>query len=185
VRGTSYSTFDDMRTYAAVWRLHRAAVGRRVGTGIGPRTPRWPTRSAWPPASPTSWGHREDYRDGADLCGRGLQAVRQRSWPNGSGWPAATPKLVGPRGASRPSGHATVLRGLRLMPMLTGEERRATGPWPGSTSGCWRTSPPPRSRCCSARVSLAPGRRPWSRSGQWLAEGRPRTHGPRDCGTRA
>ena len=134
VRGTSYTTFDDLRIYC---RCVAGSIGRLSLGVFGTRD----VDTAAPLADALGVALqltnilrdiREDYRDGRIyLPEEDFKRFGTELRPDGSGWPAADPRLVDLVTFEVERARDWYARGLRLMPMLDRRSAACTGAMAG------------------------------------------------------
>jgi phytoene/squalene synthetase len=139
VRGTSYTTFDDLRNYC---RCVAGSIGR-LSLGV------FGTRDV-----------REDYRDGRIyLPAEDFKRFGTELRPNGSGWPAADPKLVDLVVFEAERARDWYSRGLQLMPMLDRRSAACTGAMAGIYFRLLQNMAAAPELVLQRRVSLSPGQK--------------------------
>jgi phytoene synthase len=162
VRGTSYATFDDLRTYC---RCVAGSIGRLSLGVFGTRD----VATAAPLADALGVALqltnilrdiREDYRDGRIyLPAEDFKRFGTELRPNGSGWPAADPKLVDLVVFEAERARDWYSRGLRLMPMLDRRSAACTGAMAGIYFRLLQSIAAGPELVLQRRVSLSPGQK--------------------------
>ena len=162
VRGTSYATFDDLRTYC---RCVAGSIGRLSLGVFGTRD----VATAAPLADALGVALqltnilrdiREDYRDGRIyLPAEDFKRFGTELRPNGSGWPAADPKLVDLVVFEAERARDWYSRGLRLMPMLDRRSAACTGAMAGIYFRLLQSIAAAPELVLQRRVSLSPGQK--------------------------
>jgi phytoene synthase len=162
VRGTSYATFDDLRTYC---RCVAGSIGRLSLGVFGTRD----VATAAPLADALGVALqltnilrdiREDYRDGRIyLPDEDFKRFGAELRPNGSGWPAADPKLVDLVVFEAQRARDWYSRGLRLMPMLDRRSAACTGAMAGIYFRLLENIASAPEQVLQRRVSLSPGQK--------------------------
>ncbi len=173
VRGTSYTTFEDLRHYCrcVAGSIGRLSLGVFGTPDVAAAEPLADALGVALQLTNILRDIREDYRNGrvylpAEDFDRFGAALR----PNGSGGPADRPQAGGPRAVR---GRA----GPRLVRTRAAADAAAGPPERGLHRGhgrdllpaARRTSRPPRKRCCSGACPCRPARRPWWPPGRWRA----------------
>ena len=134
VRGTTYTTFDDLRNYC---RCVAGSIGRLslgvFGTGdVATAAPLADALGVALQLTNILRDIREDFRDGRIyLPEEDFKRFGTELRPDGSGWPAADPKLVEMVAFEAERARDWYSRGLRLMPMLDRRSAACTGAMAG------------------------------------------------------
>jgi phytoene synthase len=162
VRGTSYTTFDDLRIYC---RCVAGSIGRLSLGVFGTRD----VATAAPLADALGVALqltnilrdiREDYRDGRIyLPDEDFKRFGTELRPDGSGWPAADPKLVDLVVFEAERARDWYARGLRLMPMLDRRSAACTGAMAGIYFRLLQSIAAAPELVLQRRVSLSPGQK--------------------------
>ena len=162
VRGTSYTTFDDLRIYC---RCVAGSIGRLSLGVFGTRD----VATAAPLADALGVALqltnilrdiREDYRDGrVYLPDEDFKRFGTELRPDGSGWPAADPKLVDLVVFEAERARDWYARGLRLMPMLDRRSAACTGAMAGIYYRLLQSIAAAPELVLQRRVSLSPGQK--------------------------
>jgi phytoene synthase len=162
VRGTSYTTFDDLRIYC---RCVAGSIGRLSLGVFGTRD----VATAAPLADALGVALqitnilrdiREDYRDGRIyLPDEDFKRFGTELRPDGSGWPAADPKLVDLVTFEAERARDWYARGLRLMPMLDRRSAACTGAMAGIYYRLLQSIAAAPELVLQRRVSLSPGQK--------------------------
>ena len=162
VRGTSYTTFDDLRIYC---RCVAGSIGRLSLGVFGTRD----VATAAPLADALGVALqltnilrdiREDYRDGRIyLPDEDFKRFGTELRPDGSGWPAADPKLVDLVVFEAERARDWYARGLRLMPMLDRRSAACTGAMAGIYYRLLQSIAAAPELVLQRRVSLSPGQK--------------------------
>jgi phytoene synthase len=162
VRGTSYTTFDDLRNYC---RCVAGSIGRLSLGVFGTRD----VSAAAPLADALGVALqltnilrdiREDYRDGRIyLPAEDFKRFGTELRPNGSGWPAADPKLVDLVVFEAERARDWYSRGLQLMPMLDRRSAACTGAMAGIYFRLLQNMAAAPELVLQRRVSLSPGQK--------------------------
>jgi len=162
VRGTSYTTFDDLRVYC---RCVAGSIGRLSLGVFGTRD----VATAAPVADALGVALqltnilrdiREDYRDGRIyLPDEDFKRFGTELRPDGSGWPAADPKLVDLVVFEAERARDWYARGLRLMPMLDRRSAACTGAMAGIYYRLLQSIAAAPELVLQRRVSLSPGQK--------------------------
>jgi 15-cis-phytoene synthase len=162
VRGTSYTTFEDLRTYC---RCVAGSIGRLSLGVFGTRD----VATAAPLADALGVALqltnilrdiREDYRDGRIyLPDEDFKRFGTELRPDGSGWPAADPKLVDLVVFETERARDWYARGLRLMPMLDRRSAACTGAMAGIYYRLLQSIAAAPELVLQRRVSLSPGQK--------------------------
>jgi len=162
VRGTSYTTFDDLRIYC---RCVAGSIGRLSLGVFGTRD----VATAAPLADALGVALqltnilrdiREDYRDGRIyLPDEDFKRFGTELRPDGSGWPAADPKLVDLVVFETERARDWYARGLRLMPMLDRRSAACTGAMAGIYYRLLQSIAAAPELVLQRRVSLSPGQK--------------------------
>jgi len=162
VRGTSYTTFDDLRIYC---RCVAGSIGRLSLGVFGTRD----VATAAPLADALGVALqltnilrdiREDYRDGRIyLPDEDFKRFGTELRPDGSGWPAADPKLVDLVVFQTERARDWYARGLRLMPMLDRRSAACTGAMAGIYYRLLQSIAAAPELVLQRRVSLSPGQK--------------------------
>ena len=187
VRGTTYTTFDDLRVYC---RCVAGSIGRLSLGVFGTRD----VATAAPLADALGVALqltnilrdiREDYQDGrVYLPDEDFKRFGAELAPGPSGWPAADPKLVDLVAFEAERARDWYARGLRLMPMLDRRSAACTGAMAGIYYRLLQTIAATPQLVLQRRVSLSPGQKAMvavrSLAGAALRSGR---SGPRSTTT--
>jgi phytoene synthase len=162
VRGTTYTTFDDLRVYC---RCVAGSIGRLSLGVFGTRD----VATAAPLADALGVALqltnilrdiREDYRDGRIyLPDEDFKRFGTELRPDGSGWPAADPKLVDLVVFETERARDWYARGLRLMPMLDRRSAACTGAMAGIYYRLLQSIAAAPELVLQRRVSLSPGQK--------------------------
>src|ERR1700733_3356278 len=162
VRGTSYTTFEDLRIYC---RCVAGSIGRLSLGVFGTRD----VATAAPLADALGVALqltnilrdiREDYRDGRIyLPDEDFKRFGTELRPDGSGWPAADPKLVDLVVFETERARDWYSRGLRLMPMLDRRSAACTGAMAGIYYRLLQSIAAAPELVLQRRVSLSPGQK--------------------------
>jgi phytoene synthase len=162
VRGTSYTTFDDLRVYC---RCVAGSIGRLSLGVFGTRD----VATAAPLADALGVALqltnilrdiREDYRDGRIyLPDEDFKRFGTELRPDASGWPAADPKLVDLVVFETERARDWYARGLRLMPMLDRRSAACTGAMAGIYYRLLQSIAAAPELVLQRRVSLSPGQK--------------------------
>jgi 15-cis-phytoene synthase len=162
VRGTSYTTFEDLRIYC---RCVAGSIGRLSLGVFGTRD----VATAAPLADALGVALqltnilrdiREDYRDGRIyLPDEDFKRFGTELRPDGSGWPAADPKLVDLVVFETERARDWYARGLRLMPMLDRRSAACTGAMAGIYYRLLQSIAAAPELVLQRRVSLSPGQK--------------------------
>ena len=162
VRGTSYTTFDDLRIYC---RCVAGSIGRLSLGVFGTRD----VATAAPLADALGVALQltnilrdisEDYRDGRIyLPDEDFKRFGTELRPGGSGWPAADPKLVDLVVFEADRARDWYARGLRLMPMLDRRSAACTGAMAGIYYRLLQRIAAAPELVLQRRVSLSPGQK--------------------------
>ena len=185
VRGTSYTTFDDLRVYC---RCVAGSIGRLSLGVFGTRD----VATAAPLADALGVALqltnilrdiREDYRDGRIyLPDEDFKRFGTELRPDASGWPAADPKLVDLVVFETERARDWYARGLRLMPMLDRRSAACTGAMAGIYFRLLENIAAAPELVLQRRVSLSSGQKAMvavrSLAGTALRPGRPGRPGP-------
>jgi len=180
VRGTSYTTFDDLRNYC---RCVAGSIGRLSLGVFGTRD----VAAAAPLADELGVALqltnilrdiREDFREGRIyLPAEDFKRFGTELRPNGSGWPAADPKLVDLVVFEAERARDWYSRGLQLMPMLDRRSAACTGAMAGIYYRLLQNIAAAPELVLQRRVSLSPGQKAMvavkSLAGTALRSGRP------------
>ena len=162
VRGTTYTTFDDLRVYC---RCVAGSIGRLSLGVFGTRD----VATAAPLADALGVALqltnilrdiREDYQDGrVYLPDEDFKRFGAELSPDLSGWPAADPKLVDLVAFEAERARDWYARGLRLMPMLDRRSAACTGAMAGIYYRLLQTIAATPQLVLQRRVSLSPGQK--------------------------
>ena len=162
VRGTIYTTFEDLRIYC---RCVAGSIGRLSLGVFGTRD----VATAAPLADALGVALqltnilrdiREDYRDGRIyLPDEDFKRFGTELHPDGSGWPAADPKLVDLVVFETERARDWYARGLRLMPMLDRRSAACTGAMAGIYYRLLQSIAAAPELVLQRRVSLSPGQK--------------------------
>jgi phytoene/squalene synthetase len=162
VRGTSYTTFEDLRIYC---RCVAGSIGRLSLGVFGTRD----VATAAPLADALGVALqltnilrdiREDYRDGRIyLPDEDFKRFGTELRPDSSGWPAADPKLVDLVVFETERARDWYARGLRLMPMLDRRSAACTGAMAGIYYRLLQSIAAAPELVLQRRVSLSPGQK--------------------------
>jgi 15-cis-phytoene synthase len=162
VRGTTYTTFDDLRVYC---RCVAGSIGRLSLGVFGTRD----VATAAPLADALGVALqltnilrdiREDYQDGrVYLPDEDFKRFGAELPPDLSGWPAADPKLVDLVAFEAERARDWYARGLRLMPMLDRRSAACTGAMAGIYYRLLQTIAATPQLVLQRRVSLSPGQK--------------------------
>jgi phytoene synthase len=162
VRGTTYTTFDDLRVYC---RCVAGSIGRLSLGVFGTRD----VATAAPLADALGVALqltnilrdiREDYQDGrVYLPDEDFKRFGAELSPGQSGWPAADPKLVDLVAFEAERARDWYARGLRLMPMLDRRSAACTGAMAGIYYRLLQTIAATPQLVLQRRVSLSPGQK--------------------------
>jgi phytoene synthase len=162
VRGTTYTTFDDLRVYC---RCVAGSIGRLSLGVFGTRD----VATAAPLADALGVALqltnilrdiREDYQDGrVYLPDEDFKRFGAELAPGRSGWPAADPKLVDLVTFEAERARDWYARGLRLMPMLDRRSAACTGAMAGIYYRLLQSIAAAPQLVLQRRVSLSPGQK--------------------------
>jgi phytoene synthase len=162
VRGTTYTTFDDLRVYC---RCVAGSIGRLSLGVFGTRD----VATAAPLADALGVALqltnilrdiREDYQDGrVYLPDEDFKRFGAELRADRSGWPAADPKLVDLVAFEAERARDWYARGLRLMPMLDRRSAACTGAMAGIYYRLLQSIAAAPQLVLQRRVSLSPGQK--------------------------
>jgi phytoene synthase len=182
VRGTSYTTFDDLKNYCrcVAGSIGRLSLGVFGTADVATAAPLADALGLALQLTNILRDIREDFRDGRIyLPEEDFKRFGTELRPDGSGWPAADPKLVDLVAFEAERARDWYARGLRLMPMLDRRSAACTGAMSGIYYRLLQSIAAAPELVLQRRVSLSPGQKAMvavkSLAGAALRPGLPRS----------